>query len=40
MEFAAQSWVQAHRYSGNYELSALEIIGSPDSVITFVPNIL
>ncbi len=39
MNFAAQCWVEAHDYSGDYELSAIEVSGKDFEVTNFLPNI-
>jgi len=40
MQYAARCWVQAHKYSGDYELGALEVSGENYQVTDFLPHIL
>lgn len=39
MQFAAQCWVEAHDYLGDYELGAMEVSGKNFEVTSFLPNI-
>ncbi len=39
MRFAAEVWVARHRWDGAYFLSAIELVGTPPTVRSFVPII-
>ena len=40
MQFAAECWISANKYTGEYELSAIEVSGSAYKITAFLPNIL
>jgi putative endonuclease len=40
MQFAAQLWVEEHKWKKSYELSGIELSGPDYQVMNFVPNIL
>ncbi len=39
MQFAAEIWVQRHRWEGAYFLSAIQLSGDPPTVTGFIPII-
>ncbi|HEX9679740.1 MAG TPA: YraN family protein [Candidatus Saccharimonadales bacterium] len=39
LKFAAELWIQDQSWSGEYELSAVELTGEPPRVINFLPGL-
>lgn len=39
MVFAAECWVEANKYKGDYSLSAIEIAGEEFDITSFLPEI-